>query len=461
MNREYSAAVPLTQEESPPRSHLEASSDLGTFLDDLPMNRRHWTVFLVCAVALMFDSLDFQVMGLVAPLLVKEWGIQSQLLGVVFSATVAGMLVGTYAFSTISDRIGRRPAFQITVALFALASFACGFAQDVTQLAVLRFLTGLGIGGFIPVDTAVMTEYMPAKSRGRMIGLLAILFPVGGLVAAWLGSVIIPELGWRPMFLLGVIPAVMILAIRILIPETPRFLLARGRLEEARESIRWIAAGTPFPASLDSQPKSGNLASSSFSILELFSSQYRQRTIVAWSVYFFWCFSYYGIILWLPTLLVKYQGFSLAQVFPFMVGFMVAGIAGRVAVAAIIDRVGRKPILVICGIAAGTFMLIFGQQTGLAGLMVFGYATAFFHDGGFGVMVPYVAELYPTRGRATGIGWAAGAGRIAAILSPLLTGYLVAVDLNWVFLSFAIGYVLCAIVMFSAGTETKGIALEV
>lgn len=391
----------------------------------------------------------------------KEWGLQPQALGVLFSATAFGMLVGTYVFGTLSDRIGRRAAFQITVAIFAFASGACAFAQDATQLAILRFLTGLGIGGFVPVDTAVMSEYMPAKKRGRMMGLWAIFFPIGGLVAAWLASLIIPTLGWRAMFLIGVLPAIMILVVRFVIPESPRFLIGRGRLDEAREAMRWIAMGAIPPSVGVSTPSTDIQVKSNFSIAELFSPRYRRRTILAWGLWFFWSFSYFGIILWLPTLLVQYKGISQGNVFTFIVGFMVSGILGRFVVAMVVDRVGRKPALVVCGIFAGAFMLLFGQQSTLTGLMIFGYATAFFHDGGLGAIAPYTPELYPTHARATGVGWANGAGRIASIISPIAVGYLVVVDgVQSVFLVFAASYTLCALIMLAIGVETKGLSLD-
>lgn len=461
MSHDYSVVVPIAsaREEADAREHHQASSEAGSFLDNLPMNRRHWTIFSVCAIAFMFDSLDFQVLGLVAPMLSKEWSLSPQALGVIFSATAFGMLVGTYLFGTLSDRIGRRAAFQLTVAIFAFASGACAFAQDATQLTVLRFLTGLGIGGFVPVDTAVMSEFMPSRRRGRMMALWAIFFPVGGLLAAWLASLIIPDLGWRAMFMIGVVPAVMVLVVRLVIPESPRFLLAKGRLAEARESIRWVAMGN-IPDSLAVASPKPNKQQAHFSVFELFSPQYRQRTALLWGIWFFWSFSYFGIILWLPTLLAKYRGIPPGQVFMFIVGFMLAGIVGRIVVATLVDRVGRKPILVVCGVGAGALMLLFGQQTTLTGLMVFGYATAFFHDGGLSAIAPYTPELYPTRARATGVGWANGSGRIASILSPIVVGFLVVSGVEAVFTAFAAAYALCAVVMLVAGVETKGMYLE-
>ncbi|MES1979795.1 MAG: MFS transporter [Pseudomonadota bacterium] len=440
-------------------SHL-SSRDLGALLDGLPLNKRHWTVFIVCAIAFMFDSLDFQVLALIAPSLAKEWGLKPQVLGYLFSATAFGMLLGTYTFGILSDRFGRRPAFQITIAIFALSSGACAFAQDPTQLAILRFLTGIGIGGFIPVDTAVMSEYMPTKKRGRMIGLMAIFFPVGGLAAAWLASLIIPTWGWRALFLVGVIPAIMILVVRYAIPETPRFLISRGKLDQARKSIGWIAMGSLQQQLSGTIIASLEKPSAHFSVLELFRAPYLQRTILTWAIWFFWSFSYFGIILWMPTLLVQFKGVSPVQVFGFIAGFMISGIAGRIVVAMVVDQIGRKPILIGCGFFAAIFMLMFGQQTTFTGLLIFGYLTAFFHDGGFGAIAPYTPELYPTRARATGVGWANGAGRIASILSPIAVGYLVSGGLQMVFLSFAASYALCAVVMLLIGVETKGLGLE-
>jgi putative MFS transporter len=430
----------------------------GKFLDTLPMNRRHWTLFLVCAVTFAFDALDFQIMALVAPAMAKEWGLRPQELGFVLSSTAIGMLIGAYLFGALGDRIGRRSGFQITVAIFAIFSGLCAFAENPTQLAILRFITGIGIGGFVPIDTAMMTEYTPAKKRGRMMAWFAMFFPLGGLLAALAAKQVVPDLGWRALFIVGVIPAIMVLLVRLLIPESPRYLLSRGRLEEARESIAWIANGKPVPETSGIQPLSP--PSASFSFLELFDRRYLARTLMLTALWFCWAFSYFGLLIWLPSLLTQHKGLPAVEVFTFIMGFMLSGIAGRIVMSFLVDSWGRRYTIAFCAVAAAATAMLFSQQTTHSGLVLFGYAFAFFHDGGYSGIAPYAPELYPTRARSTDVGWANGAGRIAGILSPIAIGYLVPVGLWAVFAALASGYLLAGLVVLAFGIETKGMILE-
>lgn len=442
-------------------SLIEQQREYGAFLDKLPLNSRHWTLFLVCAVAFAFDFMDFQIMALVAPSIAKEWQLTSQTLGLVLSATAVGMLLGSYLFGIFADAVGRRVGFQITVGIFAVFSGLCALAQSVLQLAGLRFVTGLGIGGFVPIDTALMSEYMPARRRGQMLALWALFFPVGGLLAAGAGMWIVPNYGWRALFLLGVLPAIMIFFVRLLIPESPRYLLQRQRIKEARESMSWIAKGQPLPTPktaphVDVPAKS----TTRISILTLFASGYRARTLMITSVWFFWSFSFFGVLLWLPTLLVQLRGVPGTKVFTYIVGFQLAGIAGRILASFLIDQIGRVMVIFIYGVAAMIALIIFGNQTSYMDLVIYGYIFSFFSDGGLSAIAPYTPELYPTRARATGVGWATGAGRIASILAPLAVGMLVPSGLSTVFLVLASGYLLAAIAVIIFRVETKKLFLE-
>lgn len=427
------------------------------------MNRRHWAIFLVCAVAFLFDSFDLQVISLVAPILSRQWHLSAQVLGVVIASASVGMLIGSVLFGMLSDVLGRRSGLQITIAIFAIFSGLCALAQNAPQLIVLRFLVGVGIGGFVPVDTAVLTEYMPAKYRGRLLALWGAIFPVGGFFAAALAVFILPHFGWQGLFLLGVIPALLILGIRMLIPETPRFLLMKGRVQEAEQSLRWLTQEV-LPAPLpvvtgEVRPVREEVGHNSFA--GMFSPVYRRRTLLALGLWFFWNFSYFGLILWLPTLLTRFRGLPLATVVLYVAGFQAAGIVGRLIMLPLVDWIGRRPIIIIGAVAAGLLQLLFGLQAALIGLVLIGYALAFFHDGGFSGVAPYTPELYPTRLRATGVGWANGAGRLAAILAPLLVGILVAVSNPYiVFVLFAVSFLLAALVVTLLGNETKGQVLE-
>ncbi|MET3794521.1 MFS transporter [Aquamicrobium terrae] len=374
------------------------------------------------------------------------------------------MLVGTYLFGVVSDRLGRRFGFQITIAIFAVFCGLSAFAQNVEQLAVLRFLTGIGIGGLAPVDTAIMTEFMPKHSRGKLMALWALFFPAGGVVAAFAARLIVPEIGWRALFLVGVTPAFLVLLIRMLIPESPRFLLTIGRTDEARKSAEWLGmkplSAAMATAIVNAQPSAQLKSRSQVTLKTLFSMDYRNRTVMLWLLWFFWSFSYFGLLLWLPSLLAQYHNFEPTDVFTFVIGFMTAGIVGRILVASVIDKLGRRYSIFLLGLGAAVMAVVFGYQTDHTSLYVAGFIFAAFHDGGLSAIAPYTPELYPTQHRATGVGYAQAWGRVAAILSPVTVGYLLSAGLMSVFIVFGAGYLLAAIVVFAFNTETSGLVLE-
>ncbi len=439
-----------------------AAYRLGAFLDNLPLNRRHWLVFAVCSVGFVFDALDFQIMALSAPTIAKEWSIDPKTLGLVLSSTAVGMILGSYVFGVIGDWIGRRAGFQLSILLFAVFSGVAALTRNPVELAVIRLITGIGIGGFAAIDTTMVSEFMPAAKRGRMITLFTLSYPIGGLLASWVGGRIVPGLGWRAFFLIGVIPAIMALVARLTVPESPRFLLNRGRLAEARRSVEWLSIDEALPdtaVTAVSTPDVG-VPQDRLTLGALFSPAYRQRTLMLWGIWFAWSFSYFGTLLWLPSLLVQYRSVPGADIFGFMMGFLAAAVTGRVAVVLLIDSIGRKKMIAICGVCAAAAMLVFGQQTAISDLMIYGYIFAFFHDGGLCALSPYAPELYPTRARSTGVGLANGAGRVASMISPIVIGYIVPIGVGWVFVLLATGYLIAAVVALAFGLETKGLILE-
>jgi MFS transporter, putative metabolite:H+ symporter len=439
-----------------------AAYRLGTFLDNLPLNRRHWLVFAVCSVGFVFDALDFQIMALSAPTIAKEWSIDPKTLGLVLSSTAVGMILGSYLFGVIGDWIGRRAGFQLSILLFAVFSGVAALTHNPVELGVVRLVTGIGIGGFAAIDTTMVSEFMPAARRGRMITLFTLSYPIGGLLASWIGGRIVPDVGWRAFFLIGVIPAIMALVARLTVPESPRFLLNRGRIVEARRSVEWLSVDQALPDTTVTAVASPDLGvpQDRLTLGALFSPTYRQRTLMLWGLWFAWSFSYFGTLLWLPSLLVQFRGVPGSDVFGFMMGFLAAAVTGRVMVALLIDVVGRKNMIAICGVCAAAAVLVFGQQTTISDLMIYGYIFAFFHDGGLCALSPYAPELYPTRARSTGVGLANGAGRVASMISPIVIGYVVTIGVGWVFVLLAIGYFIAAVTVLVFGQETKGLILE-
>ena len=444
-----------------------AIRQLGTFLDAQPFNRRHALVVGTCGIGFMFDSMDFQIMALVAPAIAKEWNLAPGALGAVLSATVVGMLVGSYLFGIVSDRYGRRFGFMATIALVTVFSAVCAFSENPTQLSAARFFVGLGIGGFTPVDSAVISEFLPARLRGRAISITFLFFSLGAFLAALVATIGMHDLGWRGLFLVGAAPAVLIFVVRWLIPETPRFLLTQGRIDEARRAASWIAGDVSPPPFSNVEPRSsrssasGGLLQGAFAeVAALFSPAYRRRTIVAWGIWAFYLFSYFGMLLWLPTLLTKYKGLPPGQVFPFVMGFLACGVAGRLFCSLFIDRIGRKAMIVLAGGGGGILAIIFGMQEGLLALTVAGYGYAFFQDMGASAVTPLAPEQYPTHLSATGAGWAAGAGRLAAIFAPIIVGLVVETSVFTVFLILAAGLFGAALIAFLFAQETTGLQLE-
>lgn len=436
--------------------------ELQATLDSMPLNRRHWLVFGFCASGMVFDSIDLQLMSFAAPHLLEEWALPPEQLGIVISAAVVGMMVGTYVFGALADRIGRRTVFQITIGIFSIFTGLAALTVTVGQLALTRLLAGFGIGGSIPVDAIVLSEFMPNRPRGRMMALWAISFSVGGLLAPVLASLILPHFGWRGLFAIGAAPALIIFFVRWMIPETPAFLLMRGRTIEARQAVSWLA-GTKveprdrFPPPTQAARLNPEGIENRSSVLDLFGPELRGKTVLSWLVWFGWGFSYFGLILWLPTLLGRYHGVPQNDVFMFMIGFAVAGICGRIATLFLVDSWGRRPVIILCSTGGFLAMAMFAQQDAYAMLIVWGCITALFLDGGYSAIVPYIPELYPTRSRGNGVGAAQGVGRIASAIAPIVVGYIVGpAGVSAVVLFLAAGTVVTALAMLFLGKETRG-----
>ncbi len=453
----YAASQPVVDDSVGVAPRAPSVAD---YLDELPLNRQHILVFIVSSFGFFFDAIDLQVLGLAAPSIAREWNLAQGQIGWLFSLTAFGMLLGSYTFGTLSDYIGRRRCFQLTIAVFAVGSGLCFFAENTWQLGALRVLTGFGIGGFIPVDTALMSEFMPARRRGLMMGLWNLSFSVGYIVSAKIAAFVVPNYGWRPLFLVGVVPAIMIVVVRWVIPESPRFSLSRGRVDEARRAVLWISGRRVLPAELDgaftarSMPERGKV-----SVAELFSPEYRSRTAYSWILWFFLMFCYLGLLPWLPTLLGRHRDIPLDVMFGIVAIFSACGILGRVVVACLVDRLGRRTLIVTFGVAAMAAAVLFGRQTGAVELWWSACILGFCLDGLLGAAATITPELYPTRARSTGIGWAQSMGRVGAILAPLAISAILVSGVEWVFNMFAcaLAFVVLATALFKVETARKSL----
>ncbi|MGE4272973.1 MAG: MFS transporter [Desulfitobacterium sp.] len=430
-------------------------------IENLPVKRFHYILLLSAGLGWMFDSMDTGIISFVLPVLMKTWGLTPEQVGNIGSIGLVGMALGAIIGGSIADRVGRKKVFAFTLVMYSIATGLCGLAWSYESLLVFRFLVGFGLGGQLPVAVTLVSEFTPAKHRGKFLVLLESFWAIGWLLAAVISYLIIPAFGWHIAFFIGAIPALYVFYLWKYIPESPRFLEENGRLQEAEAVYRMVAGEDAHPLdanlSMDASVVHPKQGVNRVTLGELFSKKFVRRTVFLWLLWFGIVYSYYGIFTWLPSILAI-KGFSLTKSFSYVIVMTLAQIPGYFTAAFFVDRIGRKPTLAtfVLGTAASAFF--FGQADSVTMILVFGSLMSFFNLGAWGILYTYTPELYPTRARGTGAGWAAGFGRIGGILAPAVVGRMLGASISTetVFLMFAGVLVLVVINVLILGEETKG-----
>ncbi|MBQ1416073.1 MAG: MFS transporter, partial [Selenomonas sp.] len=385
--------------------------------------------------------------------------------GWIGSIGLIGMALGAVLAGTLADRIGRKKVFSITVLLYSLSTGMCALAWSYESLLVFRFLVGFGLGGELPVAATLMSEYAPSHLRGRFIVLLESFWGVGWLVAACISYLVIPVFGWQIAFVIGTLPALYVFLIRLHMPESIRYLLTKNRIKEAQDVILLLekklgVKSQPFTGMTDmSAIKREQETAPKFTAL--WSKPFRTRTAMLWLAWFGIVFSYYGIFMWLPSI-VYAQGFAVVKTFEYVLIMTLAQLPGYYAAAWLVDVIGRKYTLSLFLLLSGVCSFFFGNAATPETLLAWGAAMSFFNLGAWGVIYTYTPEQYPTQIRALGSGWAAGFGRIGGMLAPMLVGVMLgnAFGMNTIFLMFASVFVIISAVVILLGKESKKKTLE-
>ena len=430
-------------------------------LEALPLGRFHYKLLLVTGLGWLFDSMDTGLIAFILPVLAKEWGLAPGQMGLIGSIGLIGMALGAVVSGTIADRIGRKKVFTITVLLYSIASAFCALSWNYQSLLVFRFLVGFGLGGELPVAATLVSEYAPSRVRGRFIVLLESFWGLGWIAAACIAYFFIPLYGWRMAFLIGALPALYVCLIRMHMPESVRYLLAHGRVGEARKIVVSLERQlhvpvAPFASEQETVPV---VAKASFR--ELWRKPFASRTIMLWLVWFGINFSYYGIFMWLPSLVFQ-QGFTVVKTFEYVLIMTLAQLPGYYCAAWLVDKIGRKYTLSAFLLFSGVASYFFGHASTAAALMMWGSVMSFFNLGAWGVLYTYTPEQYPTAIRALGSGWAAGFGRFGGMAAPMMVGALLARSFGFasVFYMFALVFAAVAVIVMSLGVESKQKDLE-
>jgi putative MFS transporter len=439
--------------------------DLERGMDEAEVGSGHRKVTILAGLGWMFDAMDIGLLAFVVAALAAEWDLSQAQVGLAISIGLFGMFVGAAASGSLADRYGRKAILMGTLLLYSVATGLTALAWGYGVLLVLRFITGLGLGGELPVASTLVSEVAPTKKRGRMVVLLESFWAYGWILAALIGFLVIPTFGWRIAFLIGSLPALYVIILRRHLPESPRYLLRQGRLEEAREAAAYFGVSTEEHEQETHPPETKPMEKAG--LRALWSGDYTRRTAMLWVLWFGMVFSYYGIFTWLPQILAT-AGYDLVRSFGFVLLITLAQVPGYFSAAYLVERWGRKQTLVtyLLGCAAAT--LVFGLR-GLgadasgAELVLLGSLVSFFNLGAWGVVYSYTPELYPTATRASGAGWAAGVGRIGGIAGPYLVGVMIGADgagVVAVFGMFAAVLLVIAANVWLLGEETQGRTLD-
>ena len=443
-----------------------ANAELVARLERIPVTRRLLLIRIIIGSATFFDAYTVLVIAFAMPSLVEEWSLTPAWVGFILSAGYLGQLIGAVMFGWVAEKIGRLPTLLITILLFVSMDVACLFAWSGASMLIFRFFQGIGTGGEVPVASAYINEFIGAKKRGRFFLLYELIFPIGLLFAGLAGYFLVPLYGWRALFIVGLVPAVLMIPMRIFMPESPRWLASKGRIEKADKVVSMLEREAvkegktlPEPVVRPIDPK----ATARSDWRELFRGIYLKRTLMIWALWITVYMVNNGLVTWLPTL--YRQVFKLPLETSLLYGWITSavGVVASLLCALYIDKVGRKRWYAAAFFLATVPLVVLtalGATTATQVVILAPIAYAILQTVAFSLYL-YSAELYPTRLRAVGTGFGSAWLRAGSSIGPVLVGFIVAgVGIRYVFLAFAAIALIGGLVITRFGIETKGKVLE-
>jgi MFS transporter, putative metabolite:H+ symporter len=462
--------APADSPSDTPFSSEEVAAALIARLEQVPTSRWFVIARLVMGSATFFDAFNALSIAFVLPILVPLWHITAPQVGIMIGASYVGQIIGALAFSWAAERYGRVPCAAAATAIYAIMSLACAGAWNFGILLLFRFIQGIGVGGEMPVAATYISELSKARGRGRFFMLYEMIFPIGLMVTGQVGAVLVPLMGWQIMFLIGGIPGLFIALMLLRLPESPRWLIGKGRLAEAEAVVMRIEAAAgkagavqadvmplgTMPARVAVSPRSRGRWS------ELLSPAFRSRTLIVWVL---WACAYFianSLNNWLPTLYTTVYHLGVPQALRAASMTNLVQVAVVFVCALVIDRTGRKYWLM------GTFglgavmlaVLAIGGTHDVSWVIVFSTLSYGLIGSIAAVVYLYTPEIYPTRMRAIGTGVATSWLRVASAIGPALVGFMLGTGgVDSVFLMFA-GVAVVGLIAATRMIETRNLRLE-
>ena len=437
-------------------------------IERLPLTAYQIKARLIVGIATFFDAFDIVTMSFALPSLIGAWHLKPQQIGLLLSASFIGQLIGAIFFGRLAERFGRLRTTVLTVLVFSIFSFCCAAAWNYMALIAFRLLQGIGLGGEVPVAASYINEIAKAKGRGKFVLLYELVFPIGLMIGSLAGFWIVPLFGWRWLFIIGGVPALAALYLRIALPESPRWLASKGHIDRAEKAMTKIEDGvrkalgtTELPEVKIAAVATAGGHTTRFS--ELFRGIYLRRTLFIWFVWFALNLSNHGIGGWLPSLYRSVFKLSVSDSLGLSLLSTFAGLLGSIAVALMIDRIGRRRWLAMSATIGGCLFAVVWLTGASRVVYVAAFASIanFFFFSNTLALYLYTPELYPTRMRTLGLGMSSAVMRVASMSAPFITGVVVAQGaLPSAFLLYGGAAVAGGIVIALFGIETKGKVLE-
>ena len=420
--------------------------DVQQFINQHKFSRTQIVTLLLCFLIVAVDGFDTASIGFIAPALRDEWGVDSSALAPIFGAGMLGLMLGALGFGPLADRIGRKTTLMICVAFFGIASLASAWSPNLQVLLVLRFLTGLGLGGAMPNAITLSSEYAPDKHRSVLVTTMFCGFTLGSALGGILATYIVNNWGWQAVLLVGgVVPLLLLPVLALFLPESARYLVIRGApAERISRILRRLAPSADLRDA--TYAVAGGVPQGS-PIKNLFAPDLRRGTLILWVMFFMCMVIIYLLSSWLPTL-IKDTGRSLQDASLVTAMFQVGGTIGAIALGRLMDSFNPTRVLALAYLCGAVFIAFIGHSAASTPLLVLCVTIAgVCASGGQVGGLALAAGFYPTASRATGVAWAQGVGRIGAVLGSMAGGWMLTMGWNLatVFEAVAIPAVIAAI----------------
>ncbi|MEX5441078.1 MFS transporter [Acinetobacter indicus] len=409
------------------------SINANEIIDHARLKAIHWRVILLSALIIIFDGYDLVIYGVALPKLMKEWQIDTITAGFLGSVALFGMMFGAIIFGSLSDKLesygfSRKKLIALCIFLFSGFTLLCGYATNPQSFGIFRFLAGLGLGGVMPNVIALMTEYAPKKLRATLVSLMFSGYAVGGMCSALLGMWLVPQFGWKIMFIIGGLPLLLLPVIWYLLPESIDYLVRRKKTEQAFQILKQIDSSITYNNQTQISLHHENQAVSKSPVKDLFAENRGLVTLLFWTSVFMALILVYALGNWLPKLMVE-AGYDLSTSLVFLFALNIGGMLGAIFGGYLADRFNLAKVLctLFASGAIALFLLSYSLPTFVLYICIAVAGAA--SIGGQILLLAYMSQFYSSNIRATGLGMALGVGRLGAILGPILCGWLLSLSL--------------------------------